>query len=310
MKVIFMGTPDFAVPSLKSLIASQNHEVVAVFTQRPKPKGRGQATAVSPINEIAIEHNIPVHIPKTLRDGEVQDLVHSIDADIIVVVAYGFIVPKAILDSKKHGCLNIHPSKLPRFRGAAPLQRTIIAGDKETAVCIMQMDEGLDTGDVLMQQDLVLQTRISYPELHDLCANIGADLLIKTLDTYNLITPTKQSEDGLVYAHKLTKEESKVDFTKSAFEIDCLVRGMNPWPGIYFEYAGEQIKILESDYDDVPHDLPVGYVVDNNLKIACSLGFLTIKKLQRPGKKALETSEFLRGVNIKARLVNLNNPSN
>jgi methionyl-tRNA formyltransferase len=303
MKVIFMGTPDFAVPSLKSLISSNDHEVVAVFTQRPKAKGRGYVESFSPIHELAIASNIPVHTPKTLRDIDIQNLIHSIDADIIIVVAYGFIIPKAILESKKLGCLNIHPSKLPRFRGAAPLQRTIMAGDKETAVCIMQMDEGLDTGDILIMQDVSMGDKITYSELHDLCSNIGADLLLKTLDLLPNISPIKQNDDGLVYAHKLTKEESKIDFSKSAFEIECMVRGMNPWPGVYFEYSSEQIKVLEAVYESGDHNFPAGYVVDDNLKVACGSGFLIFKKLQRPGKKALESKEFLRGMVIEIGMI-------
>ena len=298
MKIIFMGTPEFAAPSLKALIQDSNHEVVAVFTQRPKPKGRGYVETLSPIHQIAAENNIPVHTPKTLRNSEIQKIVNDIEADLIVVVAYGFIIPKEILESKQYGCFNIHPSKLPRWRGAAPLQRTIIAGDKETAICIMQMDEGLDTGDVLMQKNLPLKDNITLTELHDICADIGAGLLIKTLYDIDNIIPIKQTEDGLVYAHKLTKEESKINFNKDAFEIDCMVRGMNPWPGVYFEYESEKIKVLNSEYLDEKHEYQAGYVVDNNLKIACESGFLIIKKLQRPGKKALSSSEFLKGMKI------------
>jgi methionyl-tRNA formyltransferase len=299
MKVIFMGTPDFAAPTLKSLIASKNHDVLAVFTQRPKPKGRGYIESFSPIHDLALLHNISTYTPNSLRDLEVQNLINSIEADIIVVVAYGFIIPKAVLESKKYGCLNIHPSKLPRFRGAAPLQRSIIAGDKETAVCIMQMDEGLDTGDILMMRDVALDDKITFMQLYDICSEIGADLLLQTLDSLPSLVPTKQSDIGLVYAHKLTKEESFIDFSKTAFEVDCMIRGMNPWPGAYFEYSGEKIKILESEYSNEAHGYQPGYVVDDNLTIACSVGFLKIKKLQRAGKKALGVKEFLLGVKIQ-----------
>ena len=294
MNVIFMGTPDFAVPTLQALIAS-SHSVSAVFTQAPKPKGRGLTETLSPIHALATQHSIPVYTPKTLRSSEALDLINNIDADIIVVVAYGFIIPKAILEAKKNGCLNIHPSALPRFRGAAPLQRTIIAGDKETQICIMQMDEGLDTGDIILSQKLTLNPRITFKELHDTCSNIGAELLISALDNFNTLTHTKQPEKGLVYAHKLTKEEGIIDWNDSAFNIDCKVRGMNPWPGVFFEYKGNIVKILEAEYQDATHAVIPGTVIGNKLTIACGKGVLSIKKVQKPGKSAISTEEFLRG---------------
>mgnify|MGYP001800871749 CR=1 FL=1 len=223
MKVIFMGTPDFAVPSLKALIESQDIEVTAVFSQRPKPKGRGYAAAKSPVQQLAEQHDIAVYTPKTLRKPAIQEQINQMPADIIIVVAYGFIVPPEVLNSKPKGCLNIHPSKLPRFRGAAPLQYTILHGDKETEICIMQMDEGLDTGDVLLKANLALDARVTLPELHDKCADIGAKLLLQTLRNYDDLTPQKQSEEGLVYAHKLEKHHGKIDWQQSAFAIDCQV---------------------------------------------------------------------------------------
>jgi methionyl-tRNA formyltransferase len=298
MKIIFMGTPDFSTAALKSLINS-DHEVVAVFTAPPKPKGRGMSEICSPVHAIANMHNIPVYTPKTLRNAEIQDKISAIDADIIIVIAYGFIIPQAILDMKKYGCLNIHPSKLPRFRGAAPLQRTIIAGDSETAVCIMQMDAGIDTGDILLQQDLVLPDRVSLSELHDVTAVIGADLLLKVLDNIDHIIPVKQLEEGVVYANKLSKEESLIDWSESAYMIDCKVRGMNPWPGVYFNYLGEQIKVLEATAIEYTHNLPFGTVIDDALLIACGEGALRIEKLQRPNKKILPATEFLLGFPIE-----------
>lgn len=292
-----MGTPDFAIPALTSLIES-SHIVSAVFTQAPKPRDRGMAEKLSPVHALAIEHNIPVYHPKTLRTVEALEIINNIDADIIVVVAYGFIVPKDILESKKLGCLNIHPSSLPKFRGAAPLQRTIIAGDKETAVCIMQMDEGLDTGDIILKQKLALASRITLKQLHDICANTGAELLIKTLDNIDTLKPTKQSAEGVVYAHKLTKEEGIINWNDSAFNIDCKVRGMNPWPGVFFEHAGNMIKVLEAEYQDISHEFAPGTIVNDELNIACGKGILAIKKLQRPGKAAVSTQEFLRGYDI------------
>ena len=294
MKIIFMGTPDFAVPTLKALISS-HHTISAVFTQAPKPKGRGLAETHSPVQEIAIEHSIPVYTPKTLRTAEALDLINNIDADIIVVVAYGFIIPKAILEAKQYGCLNIHPSALPRFRGAAPLQRTIIAGDKSTEVCIMQMDEGLDTGDIILAKKINIHPRITLKELHDNCALIGAELLLDVLDNFNTLPRIKQTEEGLVYAHKLTKEEGIIDWNDGAFNIDCKVRGMNPWPGVFFEYKGTMVKVLETEYNDIAHGTIPGTIMDDKLTIACGTGTISIKKLQKPGKKAISTDEFLRG---------------
>lgn len=299
-----MGTPDFAVPALKSIIKSDDHEVVAVFTSPPKPKNRGLKTIKSPIHLLAEENNIEVHTPKSLRKGDAAEIIDKIEADIIVVVAYGFIVPETILQLKKHGCLNIHPSKLPRYRGAAPLQRTIINGDKETAICVMQMDAGLDTGDIILQEDLALDDRTTLIELHDKCAKIGGDLLIKTLDNIEELPRIKQSEEGVVYADKLTKEEGLVDWRESAFAIDCKVRGMNPWPGVYFEHNSNVIKIIESEVIDYTkqNDELLG---DNNLEkeaashfdIQCGRGVLRLLKVKPSGKSVMGGMDYLRGCN-------------
>ena len=289
-----MGTPDFAAPTLQHLLDSK-HTISAVFTQAPKAKGRGLLETKSPVHELALQHSIPVYTPKTLRNEETLELINNIEADIIVVVAYGFIVPKAILEAKKYGCLNIHPSALPRFRGAAPLQRTIIAGDKTTAICIMQMDEGLDTGDILLAEEIDIEPRMTLKELHDRCARVGADLLVWCLDNFDKLERVKQPEEGVTYAHKLTKEEGIVNWNDSAFSIDCKVRGMNPWPGIFFEYKGTMIKILEAKYQDVNHEFKPGTIVDDKLTVACGKGLLSIKKVQRPGKNATSAEEFMRG---------------
>jgi methionyl-tRNA formyltransferase len=299
MKVIFMGTPEFAVPSLQALIDS-SIQIQAVFTQRPKPKGRGYSVAISPIHKLAEENHIAVFTPKTLRDEEIQKQIDDIEADIIIVVAYGFIVPKAILESKKYGCLNIHPSELPRFRGAAPLQRTIMAGDTKTSVCIMQMDEGLDTGDIILQEEFELTSDIRLPELHDKCSQLGAKLLIQTLNNIDLLPRIPQASEGITYAHKISKEEAKIDWSDSAFTIDCKIRGLNPWPGTYFTFQGEQIKILRAKYNNISHNYRPGYIIDENLTIACGQGVLQIEELQRPGKKALKVKEFILGFPLQA----------
>lgn len=292
-----MGTPEFAVPALTKLINS-SHEIVAVFTQKPKAKGRGLNEAQSPVHSLALEHQIPVYTPFTLRSEEAMKLINDIDADIIVVIAYGFIVPQNILDAKKYGCLNIHPSTLPRHRGAAPLQRTIIEGDKTSSVCIMQMDAVLDTGNILMKENFALEEGITLQKLHDKCANLGAELLIKTLADIENIVPIPQSKHGVTYAHKLTKEEGKVNWNDSAYAIYCKIRGMNPWPGVYFRYNDKLIKILEADYLDQPHDFTPGTIINKNLEIACGKGILRVKILQQEGRRALNTEEFLRGMNI------------
>lgn len=291
-----MGTPEFAVPALKKLIT--HHEVTAVFTQQPKAKGRGLNLAKSPVHQLAFEHQIPIYTPSTLRNDETINLINKVNADIIVVIAYGFIVPKAILEAKKYGCLNIHPSDLPRHRGAAPLQRTIIEGDRKSSVCIMRMDAGLDTGDILMKEDFDLGERTTLKELHDKCANLGAELLIKTLANIDNIVPTKQLSDGVTYAHKLTKEEGKINWHDSAYSIDCKIRGMNPWPGAYFSYNDKIIKILEAEYLNTNHSFTPGIVISDKLEIACGSGILQVKKLQQESKKALNIEEFLCGTNI------------
>ena len=295
MNIIFMGTPDFAVPALQNLISSKEHKVVAVFSQAPKAKGRGMKIIESPIHQLAASNHIPVHTPKTLRKTEALELIASIDADIIVVVAYGFIIPKNILESKKHGCLNIHPSKLPKYRGAAPLQRTIIDGESETAVCIMQMDEGLDTGDIILQEDFALDSRITLTQLHDKCAKIGGNLLLKVFNNIETLPRIKQSDVGMTYAHKLTKEESRVNWQDSAFKIDCMVRGMNPWPGVYFEFDDKKIKILEAEYSDINHNYKPGQILNNSFDVACGTGILHIKYVKPEGKQKMLSKDYLNG---------------
>lgn len=298
MKIIFMGTPEFAVPALKTLINDTKHEVVAVFTAPPKPKGRGLDILPSPVQIIANSFSISVYTPKTLRSQETIDLINSINADIIVVIAYGFILPKEILIAKKYGCLNIHPSKLPRYRGAAPLQRTIINGDRETAVCIMQMDEGLDTGDILIKQDIALPDNITLPQLHDICATIGAKLLTDTLNQIDSLPKIKQSENDVVYAEKLKKEEGRIDWSESSFKIDCKIRGMNPWPGVYFEHNGVLIKVLEAVKNDISQSsCPPATVLNEEFEVVCgSGGTIKLTKLKPSGKNEMSGRDYLNGL--------------
>ena len=290
-----MGTPDFAVPALQNLISSKEHNVVAVFSQRPKAKGRGMKIIKSPIHRLAESNQISVHTPTTLRKVESFKLIDSISADIIVVVAYGFIIPKNILESKKHGCLNIHPSKLPKYRGAAPLQRTIIEGEEETAVCIMQMDEGLDTGDIILHEDFALDPRITLQELRNKCAQIGGNLLFKTLANIESLPRVKQVDTGETYAHKLNKEESRINWRDSAFKIDCMIRGMNPWPGVYFEFENKKIKILEAGYSNINHNYEAGQIINKSFDIGSEKGILHVKSVKPEGKSKMPSEDYLNG---------------
>ena len=303
MNVIFMGTPLFALPALKAILESKNHRLAAVFSQKPKAKGRGMKVAKSPVHEVANNYDIPVYNPSTLRNEDTGKLIKSIEADVIVVTAYGFIIPKNILEAKKYGCLNIHPSDLPKYRGAAPLQRTIINGESKTAVCIMQMDEGLDTGDILVEEKFSISNKITFLELHDKTAQLGAQMLMNVLDNIDRIKPFKQSKVGVLYAHKLSKEESKIDWNETAFAIDCKVRGMNPWPGVYFEHQNKKIKIIEAECIDSDHKYDPGLLLlDNNnsfFEIACGKDLLRIIKLQPEGKRIMTAQEYLLGFNNK-----------
>lgn len=295
-----MGTPEFAVPTLKKLIGAVEHQVVAVFTQAPKFKGRGLKAIASPMHDVALQYNIPVYTPVTLRNQEALDLINFIAADVIIVTAYGFLIPSAILSAKKYGCINIHPSSLPRHRGAAPLQRTIIEGDLTTSVCIMQMDEGCDTGDIILEYRWELPARIPLQTLHDQAASIGANLLLTVLDNIDTLPRIPQAKEGMSYAHKLKKEEGKINWQESAYQIDCKVRGMNPWPGVYFQYNDKIIKVLEAENSNLDSKLPPGTVINDRLEVACGQGTLVIKKVQQQGRKILNVEEFLRGKKISA----------
>lgn len=298
MNVIFMGTPDFAVPSLKKLIESKNHGIKAIFTQAPKPKGRGMKLSISPVHKVALENNITIYHPKSLKQKETSDIIHSIEADVIIVVAYGLIIPSNILGAKKYGCINVHPSNLPKHRGAAPLQRTIIEGDKETAICIMYMDEGIDTGDVIIRENFALSPKVTLQELHDKCAKLGSNLLMKALDNIDHLPRHKQNEDGATYAHKLTKDEGKITWSDDAYKIDCKVRGMNPWPGAWFKINNKTIKIIDSDYKIVSHSYEPGTIINDNFDVACGRGILQIKILHPEGKKQMSGAEYLRGSSV------------
>jgi methionyl-tRNA formyltransferase len=285
MKVVFMGTPVFALPTLKALISSE-HKVVAVYTQPPRPAGRGQKETPSPVHQFALEKNIPAYTPVSLKTPEAQAQFASHNADIAVVVAYGLLLPKTILGAYPRGCINVHPSKLPRWRGAAPIQRTIMAGDKETAICIMQMDEGLDTGDILLQKNFAITDGTTAGALHDWLAEEAAPLVLDVLK--NNPPPLKQQNTGVEYANKITKEECRIDWSKPAETIYYQILGLSPIPGASFEHKGEIIKIFNAHYSKTNSE-------DGKYSIPCNPGRIYPTELQRPGKKRMTVNEFMLG---------------
>ncbi len=293
-----MGSCSFAVPALSALI--RDHQVMAIFTQEPKPEGRGLRLQLSQVHQHANAFDIPVYTPKTLRHESAFELIQSIPADLIVVCSYGFIIPENILNAKKYGCLNIHPSLLPRYRGAAPMPRAIISGDEKTAVCIMQMDKGLDTGPILLTQEVAINQDTTYVMLREQCADLGADLLLQTIAKIDSLPLIPQGTEGVSYAQKLTKLESRINWHSSAREISCQIRGMNPWPGSYFTHQGQQIKVLRAKVITAEHDFQPGLVMNHQLHIACARDVLAIEALQRPGSKALEVKDFLAGYGLGA----------
>ncbi len=294
MKIIFMGTSEFAVPILEKIITSAN-KVVAVFTAIPKPQGRGLLLTKTPVHKIAEKNNIVVHTPITLKSNEVYSIIDNIEADVIIVAAYGFLIPKTILESKKYKCINVHPSLLPRFRGAAPLQHTILAGDTSTGITIMQMDEGLDTGPILLQEQFSIENTIILPDLQNICACLGAQLLLQVLSNIDNITTKQQNSESTCYAHKLTKKDSFLNWEKTAFELNCQIRALNPWPGTFFIHNQKNIKIFKSTYDNIQHSYTPGTILTNPLAIACKQGLLFPTLLQCPGKRIMNAIEFLNG---------------
>jgi len=295
MRLAFMGTPDFAVPTLVELIG-HGHGIAAVYSQPPRPKGRGLAAESSPVAKIAEMHSIPVRTPLTLKNAEAQAEFAALNVDAAVVVAYGLLLPKAILDAPKLGCFNLHASLLPRWRGAAPIQRAIMAGDVETGVMVMRMEEGLDTGPVLMSERVAIG-RKTYGELHDELSHLGADLMARALAALERGSIEANPQIGEpTYAKKISKDEARIDWTKSAREIDCLIRGLSPFPGAWCEANGERLKILYPEPVD-GHGKP-GEILDDRLTVACGDGALKILRLQRAGGKAMSAEELQRGFSL------------
>ena len=293
MRIVFMGSPEFAVPSLDALVEA-GHDVIAAYCQPPRPAGRGKAERKTAVHERAEQLGIEVRTPRTLRDEAEQERFRALNADLAVVAAYGLILPKAILEAPRQGCVNVHASLLPRWRGAAPIQRAILAGDEVTGVTIMQMDEGLDTGPMLMKRELSLD-RKSAGQVTEELAKLGAQALVDWLAHPG---PSEaQSDHGTTYASKIDKAEARIDWSRTASEIERQVRAFNPVPGAWFEANGERIKLLEAAVGSVASGQP-GEVLDESLNVACGEGFVRSLKVQRAGRGPMSPGELLRGFAI------------
>ena len=292
MKLVFMGTPEFSVPVLREL--AQAHDIVAVYCQPPRPAGRGKAERPSAVQVCAEALGLPVRHPVSLRSEEVQHEFAALGADAAIVVAYGLILPQQLLDAPRLGCLNIHASLLPRWRGAAPIQRAIMAGDRETGVCIMQMDAGLDTGPVLAREALAISAEDTTATLHDRLSQMGARLIVQTLERLPL-PAVPQAIEGVTYAAKIDKAEARVDWTRPAAEVARMIRGLSPFPGAYTMVKGERLKLLnarETTGSGQPGQVLRGFT------IACGQGAVEITQAQREGKRAVPAEELLRGLTL------------
>lgn len=293
MKVVFMGTPDFAVPALEKLI--KEHNVVCVYTREPKLSGRGNKLNKTPVHLIAEANGIEVRTPKTLRNTEELQKFTELKADVAVVAAYGLILPLPILEAYPFGCLNLHASLLPRWRGAAPIQRAIEAGDAKSGVTVMQVAEGLDTGDMLLKGEVEITSSTTGGELHYKLALQGAELISRILSDIKSFVPQPQPQDGACYAAKIDKAECKLDFNQKADVLCRKIRAFNPYPAMFFEYGGERFKVLEAHKAE--KYAPAGTIIEDNnsLLIACTDGALNITQIQRQGKKLMTIGELLRG---------------
>ena len=300
MRIVFMGTPDFAVPSLQALIDA-GHEVCAVYTQPDKPQGRKQILTAPPVKTLALEHDIPVFQPNTLKNEDEQARLRELAPEVIIVVAYGKLLPKAVLDIPPHGCINVHGSLLPRWRGAAPIQWAVIAGDEMAGVTTMQMAEGLDTGDMLLTYETKVGEKETAGELFDRLAQSGAELLTQTLVKLDEITPRPQDDAQSCYAHMLDKQMAVIDWSKSAHEIDCLIRGLNPWPIALTTLSGERLKVFAAE--KAAGNGEPGTVLEadpkKGLTVACGEGALRLTEIQLVGGKRMKATDFLRGHSLE-----------
>ncbi len=295
MRIVFMGTPEFAVPTLTEIVA-RGHEVAAVYTRAPKPAGRGQEERKSPVHLAAEGFGIPVHTPRSLKAVEEQASFAMYAPHVVVVVAYGLILPAPILAVPVSGCLNLHGSLLPRWRGAAPIQRAVMAGDTRTGVMVMRMDEGLDTGPVGLVEEMPIGPDTTAGELHDTMMLVGADLMGRALAALErgTLTFTPQSEQGVTYAHKIEKSETRIDWSRPASEVHNHIRGLSPFPGAWFMLGGTRVKALRSTLAAGAGS--PGTILDNALTIACGEGAVRLLQVQREGKAAMEAVAFVRGV--------------
>lgn len=306
LKAIFMGTPDFAVPVLRAM-KEAGHEICAVVTQPDKPKGRGKAVQYTPVKECAIEYGIPVYQPVKVREESFVEMLRGMEPEVIVVAAFGQLLPQSVLDIPKYGCINVHASLLPRWRGAAPIQWAVISGDKESGVTTMRMEAGLDTGDMLLKETVVLEPEETGGSLHDKLSELGAGLLLRTLEGLKdgTIIPEKQEDALSCYAKMLTKQLGEIDFTKPAGEIECLIRGLNPWPSAYTFLDGKTLKIWRAevleDTQETEKKEPgtVVSVEKDGFIIKAGEGMLKVKELQLEGKKRMEAAAFLRGYPVE-----------
>jgi len=299
MRLIFMGTPDFAVPTLVEL-AARGYDIAAVYTRAAKPAGRGMDMQVTPVEREAQRLAFPVFTPKTLKDASAQQAFSAHNADVAVVIAYGLILPKAVLEAPRFGCFNVHASLLPRWRGAAPINRAIMAGDAESGVTIMKMDEGLDTGAMAMAERMIIGADMTAGELHDALSRLGADLMLRALAAAERgsLSLTPQPATGATYAEKISKNETRIDWTKPWKDVHDHIRGLSPHPGAWFEIEGVRVKAQRSTRGE--RSGTPGTVLDDRLTIACGDGAVRLVEVQRSGKQPMGAEEFLRGTPVKA----------
>jgi methionyl-tRNA formyltransferase len=303
LRIVFMGTPDFSVPMLAEIIGA-GHEVVAAYSQPPRPAGRGNQERKSPVQVYAEAAGVPVHTPKSLRNPEAQAIFSNHKADVAVVVAYGLILPKAVLDAPTYGCLNMHASSLPRWRGAAPIQRAIMAGDTSTACMVMQMDVGLDTGPVCLSEQVPIAPDMTAGQLHDTLSTRGASLMVRALAALERgsLKSTTQPAEGITYAAKIDKAEAHIDFSKPAADVHNHIRALSPFPGAWFEVNGERIKVLRTAVEPLVSPAAPGSVVraTDDLVVACGNDAVSLLELQRAGKKPMRALDLLRGFALQS----------
>jgi len=299
LRLIFMGSPDFSVAALRALL-DVGHQIVCVYAQPPRPAGRGHKERPCPVHALAVELGLEVRTPRSLKEADEQAVFRAFEADACVVAAYGLILPKPVLEAPRLGCLNIHASLLPRWRGAAPIQRAIIAGDETSGVTIMQMDEGLDTGGMLLQEETPIRAQTTATDLHDGLSSMGARMIVKALSELDqgTLKAIPQPQEGVTYAAKLDRHEGRLDWSLRADELERRVRGLNPWPGVWFEHEGQRIKVLETEVLDLSGK--AGMVLDDHLSIACGDAALRVLRVQKQGRGAMAAEDFLRGNDLPA----------